>query len=71
MLCFFAKQHYLDPTLCMLVYENTMHLNARGEHCHRAMVSGFRYALGAGISDEMKYKIAKMHAFVLLPTQIM
>ena len=71
MRCFVAKQLYLDPTLCMLVYENTMHLNARGEHCHGSMVSGFRYALGAGISDEMKYKIAKMHAFGLSPTQIM
>ena len=55
----------------MLVYENTMHLNALGEQCHGSMVSGFRYALGAGISQDMKYKIAKMHAFGLSPTQIM
>ena len=69
--CFVAKQSYLDPTLCMLVYEHTTHFNARGEHCHGSMVSGFRYALGAGISEEMKYKIAKMHAFGLSPAQIM
>ena len=48
--CFVAKQPYLDPSLCMLIYENTMHFNARGEQCHGSMVSGFRYALGAGIS---------------------
>lgn len=69
--CFVAKQSYLDPTLCILVYENTMHFNARGEHCHGSMVSGFRYALGAGISEDMKFKIAKMHAFGLSPAQIM
>ena len=69
--CFVAKQSYLDPSLCMLVYENTMHLNALGEQCHGSMVSGFRYALGAGISQDMKYKIAKMHAFGLSPAQIM
>ena len=65
--CFVAKQSYLDPSLCMLVYETTMHFNLRGEHCHGSMVSGFRYALGAGISEDMKYKIAKMHAFGLFP----
>ena len=66
-----TKQSYLDPYLCMLVYENTMHLNACGEHCHGSMVSGFRYALGAGISKDMKYKITKMHAFGLYPAQMM
>ena len=66
-----AKQSYLDPSLCMLVYENTMHLNALGEQCHGSMVSGFRYTLGDGISQDMKYKIAKMHAFGLSPAQIM
>ena len=55
----------------MLIYENTMHFNARGEYCHGSMVSGFRYALGVGISEDMKYKIAKMHAFGLFPAQIM
>ena len=69
--CFLAKQSYLDPSLCMLVYENTMHFNARGEHCHGSMVSGFRYALGVGISEDMKYKIAEMHAFGLYLVQIM
>ena len=65
--CFVVKQSYLDPFLCMLVYENTMHLNALGEQCHESMVSGFQYALGTGISQDMKYKIAKMHAFGLSP----
>ena len=69
--CFVAKKPYLDPSLCMLVYENTMHLNSRGEHCHGSMVAGFRYALGAGISESMKHKIAQMHAFGLSPAQIM
>jgi hypothetical protein len=35
------------------------------------MVNGFRYALGADISDEMKQKIAQMHAYGLFPVQIM
>ena len=48
--CFVAKQSYLDPSLCMLVYENIMHFNALGEHCHGSMVSEFRYVLGVGIS---------------------
>jgi hypothetical protein len=38
--CFVEKQSYLDPSLCMLVYKNTMHFNACGEHCHGSMVSG-------------------------------
>ena len=68
---FVAKQSYLDLSLCMLVYENIMHFNARGEHCHGSIVTGFRYALGVGISEDMKYKITKMHAFGLSPAQIM
>ena len=63
MRCFVVKQLYLDPSLCKLVYENTMHFNARNEHCHVSMVNGFRYALGASISEEMKYKIAQNACF--------
>ena len=66
--CFVAKKPYLDPSLCMMVYENTMHL---GEHCHGSMVSGFRYALGAGISNDIKHKIAQMHALGLSLVQLM
>jgi hypothetical protein len=55
---FVVKKPYLDPSLCMLVYDNTMQLNSRGEHCNGSMVSGFWYALGVGISDSMKHKIA-------------
>ena len=40
--CFVVKKPYLNPSLCMLVYENTMHLNLRGEHCHGSMVNGFQ-----------------------------
>ena len=69
--CFVAKKPYLDPSLCMLVYENTMHLNSCGEHCHGSMGSGFRYAFDIGSSKDMKHKIAQMHAFGLSPTQIM
>ena len=68
---FVAKKPYFGPSLCMLIYENIMHLNSRGEHCHGSMVSGFRYALGVGISEDMKHKIAQMHAFGLSPAQIM
>ena len=69
--CFVAKKPYLDHSLCLLIYENAEHANAAGEHCHGTMVSGFRYALGAGISEEMKQKIAQMHAYGLSPAQIM
>jgi hypothetical protein len=69
--CFVAKKPYLDHSLCLLIYENAEHLNAAGEHCHGTMVCGFRYALGAGVSEEMKLKIAEMHAYGLSPAQIM
>ena len=68
---FLAKKPYLDPTLCILIYENTEHLNAQGELCHGTMVQGTRYALGAGLSEELKMRIAEMHAFGLSPAQIM
>jgi hypothetical protein len=76
---FVAKQPYLDGTLCVLIYENTEHLNIHGELCHGTMVelchgtmvSGTRYALGVGLSDELKMKIAQMHAFGLSPAKIM
>ena len=69
--CFVAKKPYLDHELCLLIYENAEHMNAIGEHCHGTMVGGFRYALGAGISEEMKLKIAEMHAYGLSPAQIL
>ena len=68
---FVAKQLYLDDALCVLIYENTEHLNIHGELCHGTMVSGTRYALGAGLSEELKMKIAQMHAYGLSPAQIM
>ena len=68
---FVAKKPYLDHSLCLLIYENTEHLNAKGEHCHGSMVSGFRYALGSGLSEELKLKIAQLHAFGLSYSQIM
>ena len=66
-----AKKPYLDLSLCMLVYENSMHLNSRGEYYHGSMVSGFWHVLGVGISEDMKHKISQMHAFGLSPAQIM
>lgn len=68
---FVAKKPYLARSLCLLIYENTEHLNAKGEHCHGSMVSGFRYALGSGLSKELKLKIAQLHVFGLSPSQIM
>lgn len=35
------------------------------------MVGGFGYALGAGLLEEMKQKIAQMHSYGLSPAQIM
>ena len=69
--CFVANKPYLDHSLCLLIYENAEHLNAVGEHCHGTMVGGFIYALGASVLDEMKHKIAEMHAYELSPAQIM
>ena len=60
-----------DPSLCMSVYENTVYLNTHSEHCHGSMVGGFQYALGVGILENMKHKIAQMHAFKLSHVQIM
>ena len=68
---FVAKKPYLDNSLCLLIYENTEHLNTHGEMCHGTMLQGTRYALGAGLSEELKIKIAQMHAFGLSPAQIM
>lgn len=68
---FVAKWPYLDHSLCLLIYENTEHLNAKWEHCHGSMVSGFRYAIGSGLSEKLKLKIAQLHAFGLSPSQIM
>ena len=64
---FVAKKPFLDGSLCILIYENTEHLNTQGELCHGTMVQGTRYALGAGLSEELKMKIAQMHAFGLSP----
>lgn len=58
--CFVAKKPHLDHSLCLLIYENTKHLNAAGEHCHDTMVSGFRYVLGGGLLEKMKLQIAQM-----------
>ena len=68
---FVAKELYLDGALCVLIYENTEHLNIHGELCHGTMVTGTRYALGARLSEELKMKIAQMHAYGLSPAQIM
>ena len=70
--CYFlAKKPYLDHSLSLLIYENAEHMNATGKHCHGTMVGGFRYALGASLSNEMKQTIAQMHAYGLSPVQIM
>lgn len=33
-LYFVAEKPYLDHSLYMLVYENIMHVNTRGQRCH-------------------------------------
>lgn len=49
--CFVVKKpsSYLDPSMCILVYESTMHFNSCTKQCHGSMVSGFQYTLGVGI----------------------
>lgn len=69
--CFVAKKPYLHNFLCLLIYENTKHLNVAGEHCHDTMVYGFRYALNVGLSEEMKLKIIQIHSYGLHYVQIM
>jgi hypothetical protein len=63
-----AKKPYLDHYSCLLIYENTEHLNAQGEHCHGSMVSGFCYAFGSRLSEKLQLKIAQLHAFGLSPS---
>jgi hypothetical protein len=57
-----AKKPYLDHSLCFVDVR---------KHNHGSMISGFRYALGFGLSKELKFRIAQMHAFGLSPTQIL
>ena len=64
---FLANKPYLDHALCILIYENTKHLNVEGELYHGTMVQGTKYALGAGLSGELKMRIVEMHAFGLSP----
>lgn len=66
--CFVAKKPYLDPSMCMLIYESTMHVNSCDKQCLGSTMRGFLYVLGVGISEDMKYKIAQLHAFGLSPT---
>lgn len=68
---FVANKPYLDHSICLLICVNTKHLNAQGKHYHGSIVSGFQYALGSGIPEELTLKIAQMHLFCLPPTQIM
>lgn len=68
---FCGEKLNLDHSLCMLVYENIMFLNAHNEYCHGSMVGRFRYALGVDILENMKHKIAQMHVFGLSHVQIM
>lgn len=63
-----AKKPDLDHCLCLLICENTEHLNAQGELCHGSMVSGFQCALGSKLSEELKFKMAQIHVFGLSPT---
>ena len=69
--CFVAKKPYLDHSLYLLIYKNIKHLNATGEYCHDTMVNGFRYALGVGLSEEMKLEIAQKLFYGLSHVQIM
>lgn len=68
---FVGKPMYLDGSLFHLIYDVMKHANALGEHCHGTMIGWFRHALGVGLSEDMKTKIAQMHTFGLSPTQIM
>lgn len=43
---FYAKQVYMDNSLCQLIYRETKHANKNGDRCHGVNVAGFRHALG-------------------------
>ncbi len=44
---FIAKQPYLDPNLCQLIYLNPKHKNKQGEVCHGKLIVGYWHAFGS------------------------
>ena len=64
------KKPYFDPSLCMLVYKNTMHLNSHGEH-YRSMVNGFLVCVRCWHFQRHEAQNCPMHVFGLSLTQIM
>jgi hypothetical protein len=51
---FYAKQMYMDISLCQLIYRETTHANKNGDRFHGVNVVGFRHALGTTLSAQKK-----------------
>jgi hypothetical protein len=51
---FYAKQVYMDNSLCQLIYRETTHANKNGDRCHGVNVARFRHALGTTLSTQKK-----------------
>jgi hypothetical protein len=51
---FYAKQIYMDISLCQLIYRETTHANKNGDRCHGVNVARFRHALGTTLSAQKK-----------------
>jgi hypothetical protein len=51
---FYAKQVYMDNSLCQLIYKEITHANKNGDRCHGVNIAGFRHALGTTLSAQKK-----------------
>jgi hypothetical protein len=51
---FYAKQIYMDISLCQLIYRETTYANKNGNRCHGVNVARFRHALGTTLSAQKK-----------------
>jgi len=65
---FIAKQPYLDPSFCHLVYPHGENKNQHGQICHGKDLLGYHHALGSQLSISMKAHLMglKGKAFFLL-----
>ena len=68
---FYAKQVYMDNSLCQLIYKETTHANKNGDICHGVNVAGFRHALGRTLSVQKKDELNNLLWQGFTATQVM
>jgi hypothetical protein len=68
---FIAKQPYLDPSLCQLVYLHGEHKNKQGQICHRKDLLKNHHALGSQLSASMKAHLMGLIRQGLFHAQVM